>query len=109
VPAVRARPVGPAQPRNADARAHGELDRCAARFDDADDLVARNDARPVRRQFAFDDVQVGAAHAARADAQADVAGAGFGNGALFELQRPPPDRCGSVQDGGAHAFAHIVG
>jgi hypothetical protein len=32
--------------------------------DGTDDLMAGNDVRIARRQFAFDDVEIGAAHAA---------------------------------------------
>jgi hypothetical protein len=76
--AIRARPVGPAQPRNA-----YELAGVRA-F--ADDLVPRNDALVTRRQLFVDDVQVGAAHAACKHAKDDLAGARLRYRPLLDTQ-----------------------
>ncbi len=84
-PAEAAGLVGLVQPRHADAVAHGERrrSRLAARRDElrtgterhdlADDLMAGNDGRAVRRQLALEDVQVGAADAAGQHPQEDLA------------------------------------
>jgi hypothetical protein len=47
-------------------------------------LVAGDDALVERREFAFDDVQVGAAHTAGFDAQEQLAGTRLGAGRFFE-------------------------
>ena len=45
----------------------------AARVDDADDLVARDDAGVLRRQITLGEVQIGAAHTARVHADPNLA------------------------------------
>jgi hypothetical protein len=57
-----------AEPRNADTLAHVQvLDAGADRIDSAYDLVARDNRHYRIRQFAIDDMQVGAADAAGGD------------------------------------------
>ena len=50
--------------------------------DDADDLMPGNDVLHLRRQLAFDDVQVGAADAAGLDAHADLVRRRLRNGQI---------------------------
>ena len=91
--------VGLVQPGDADAVACGERRRArlAARRDDlcagterhdlADDLVAGNDGRAVRRQLALQDVQVGAADAAGQHPQEHLARTRLGHRELDEPER----------------------
>ncbi len=91
--------VGPVQPRHADAVARGERRRArlAARRDGlgagperhdlADDLVAGDDGRAVRRQLALEDVQVGAADAAGQHPQQDLARTRLGHREPNEPER----------------------
>jgi hypothetical protein len=57
---------GRAEAVEAEAHAERKLDTASARFDGAHDLMAGHDGRPMRRQGALDDLQVGPADAARA-------------------------------------------
>ena len=50
-----------------------------------------NDVIAERLQLAFDDVQIGAAHAASADAQQDLAGRGRGNRNIADFERAGRD------------------
>ena len=87
------------QPRHADAVADGERlrSRLAARRDElragaerhdlADDLMAGDDGRAVRRQLALQDVQVGAAHAAGQHPQEDLARTRVGHRELDKPER----------------------
>ena len=98
-PAEPAGLVGLVQPRHADAVAHGERRRArlaarrdvlgagSERHDLADDLVAGDDGRAVRRQLALQDVQVGAAHAAGQHPQEDLARTRLGHRELDEPER----------------------
>ena len=85
--AVRARPVGPAEPRHADARA--VLGR-------AHDLVPEDQGQVAGRDLAVADVQVGAADAARVDPDLDLPRAGLGlihdGGAKRAARRVEQDR-----------------
>src|SRR5205814_5557458 len=75
----------PAEPRDPHAVAGLKAPRDRSRaLDPADDLVSGHDGRPRGRQLALDDVQVGAAHAARAHADQDLARAGRRRGASLE-------------------------
>jgi hypothetical protein len=56
------------------------------------------------REFSGCDVEVGAANAAGFHAEEDFAGAGLGNGQVFEDQRARGDGGGMVEDGCAHLF-----
>src|SRR5438105_6953826 len=67
-------PAGRAEPGHADPLADAELGTAAERGDAADDLMPRDDREPRVGQFAVDEVQVGAAHAARGDLDDDLAG-----------------------------------
>ena len=79
--AVAAGAAGPAQPRNADARAGGKAGRARTVFRHAaDDFVPRNERRFRRGQFAVDHVEIGPADGAGADPQQDLAFARRGYG-----------------------------
>jgi hypothetical protein len=65
----------------------------AERIDVPDHLVPRHDRQVRQLELALDDVQVGAAAAARVDPDAHLTGAGLGIGALDQLERPAGDRC----------------
>lgn len=70
-PAIRATSIRAAKPRHADAQPRGQfLGRTLHNF--PDDLVAGNHLLAQRRQLAFNDMQVRAAHATRTDSQHDV-------------------------------------
>lgn len=65
---------------------------CCARFqlsgnDFAYDLVAGDDARVHLGEFAFNDVQIGAADTAGKNLQENVAGLRIGSGDVFDSQR----------------------
>src|SRR5206468_634075 len=76
------------EPRDAHALARLEAPRAPADpLDAADDLMARHDRRADERQLAFDDVQVGTAHAARAHAHEDLVGRRRGHRASLEAER----------------------
>jgi hypothetical protein len=67
-----------AEPRNADTLAHVQvLDAGADRIDPAYDLVARDNRHYRIRQFAIDDMQVGAADAAGGDPNPYLARSGL--------------------------------
>jgi hypothetical protein len=84
--AVPARPVGPAQPRHADAIAL--LQPPFARFlHGADDLMAEDARRIGDLDLAVEQVKVGAAHRARVDADQQFARTRLGNGHLGGAQR----------------------
>src|SRR3984957_9270499 len=70
-PAVGASPVGVAEPSDADARARLEIDLLAYGVDAADDLMSRHNGQLRVRQFAVDDVEVGAADTASLDPNAN--------------------------------------
>jgi len=121
-----ARPAGPAQPRNADPRAGA--DRCrgwtsgpvgcgpvgsgpigsgpigsgprARAHDRPHDLVARYEGQAGDAELSVDDVQIGAADAARVHPDEKLSGAGFGNGQVGDRQ----GCSGFAQDCGAHWF-----
>jgi hypothetical protein len=92
-----------AEPRNADALAYRERRACsgAERFDHGDDLVPRNDWQARYRQFAVDDVQVGAAYGAGFDSGDNFAAPGLQGRPLFEPQR----LSGLMQDHRVHECA----
>ncbi len=95
--------VGSAEPRDAGAVADlNRTDVGAEFFDAPDDLVARCDGVAQRRQFSQGDVEVGAADAAGFDFEEDLAGAGLGDGQVFDAQRVRGDGSGMVEDSGAN-------
>ena len=57
------------------------------RLDAPHDLVARDEGQPVGREVAFDDVEVGAADAARRDAHGDLPGSCHGIGHVAQRER----------------------
>src|SRR5205807_9622416 len=68
-PARLAESTGMTKPGDAHTVAGPEAPRARARaLDPTDDLMARHDRRPDRRQLALDDVQIGATHRTGADA-----------------------------------------
>ena len=78
--AVFAGLVGAVQPGNANAVPDTMAVRAIAQlFHRANHLMSGNHGRFARRQFAFDDVQIGAAHTARADANQNFTVARRGN------------------------------
>jgi hypothetical protein len=85
--AEAARAVGPAQPRDADARARLVRRAVAGGEHGGDDLVAGDDGKPRAAHLAVADVQVGPAHAARVDLDEDLAGARLWLGQLGLAQR----------------------
>ena len=98
VEAIGAVAAGMAEPGHADARAELQTDAVAGRLDPADDLVAGDDRQLRVRQFAVDDMQIGAADAAGLDPHADLPRARLGFGPL--LHREP--LVDSPQNHGAH-------
>ena len=101
--AVFARAVGAMQPGDSNARADGESRRSLAElFDDADDLVPGNYWRLARRQFAFNDVQIGAADAAHFHADENFARGGLRHRRVGEFERIRCDRRGRMKQAGFH-------
>ena len=90
--AIAAMAAGVAEPGRADPRANSQRHAGADRLDSADDLVSRHDRRLGVRQFAVDDMQIGAADAAGLDPQPRFARPRLGLGALLhdELLAGPP-------------------
>ena len=72
--------------------------------DFADNLVAGDNARIARRQFAFYDVQIGAADAASEDPQQDVCWPRRWSWDVFDLQRRLRDRRRCGEDSGLHGL-----
>ena len=88
--AVAALAVGPAEPRHPDPLARGELLRPLPRLaHHADDLVAHHQRQLRLGEVAVEDVEVGAADAAGADLELDLAGTGGGVGQLSQPERLP--------------------
>lgn len=77
-PAVGAHPARSPQPADANALAYRKRGAFAHRLDLADDLVAGYPGKGRLRQFAVEEMEVGAAHAARQHAQARVPDPGWG-------------------------------
>jgi hypothetical protein len=71
-PAILTRAIRPAEPGNSDPRILRNIFR-TAEYNRADNLMTGNHPRLFRRQFAFDDVEVGTADAARAHSQKNLA------------------------------------
>jgi hypothetical protein len=95
--------TGVAQPR--DAHTVAGLEAPCARapaLDSTDDLMARHDRWPDERELALDDVQIGAAHAARADADQDLAGFRRWRRSSFETKRSGLDGRRSGKDERPH-------
>jgi hypothetical protein len=65
------------------------LDAIALGGDDADDLVSRYERQLWVRQLAFNDMQIGAAHRARADLHQDLLWPGRGSWNLGRAERLP--------------------
>src|SRR5438552_16645016 len=81
-----ARPAGPAEPSHAHALPDAETLRARSAFDDlADDLMSRDGGPSQSRQFPVRDVKVGAAHAARENAQEKLSRIGL---AAFTIDEP---------------------
>ena len=72
------------------------------RIDDADDLVTGNDAPTPRLDVALGEVEVGAAHAARRDADADLARSGHRTRSADGNQRAAGDRSRAIDHPGEH-------
>src|SRR5581483_1173144 len=83
--AVRTGTIGAAEPRDAHAGAVWKI-VAGAIHDLAHNLVTGNEAQLFRRKFAFDDMQVGAAHPTRSHAQQHVAGANTWVGDIQNLK-----------------------
>jgi hypothetical protein len=84
-------------PQPGDARPLADREPSAARaegLDLADDLVARDGGRLARGQIALGQVEIGPAHAAGRDPDADLARAGLGDGPIDELARAAVHRAG---------------
>jgi hypothetical protein len=97
----RTRAIRTAKPGDADARARWDLSRSS--LDDlAHDLMAGNDPRLLRRQLAFHDVKVCAAHAARPHAQQHLSRAKVRLSDINNLHRTFCNRRRRSQDGGFH-------
>jgi hypothetical protein len=80
--------AGSGKPRNPDAPANPERIKAATyHVDPADDFMARNKRKLRAQQFAVDDVKVGAAHAAGADANPDLTVGRAGIRPLDKLER----------------------
>ena len=73
----------------ADADARSSREPAAALLHRGDDLVAEDQGKLRPGQLAVCDVQVGAAHAAGADFEQDLAGARFRQRTILETQRGP--------------------
>src|SRR5947208_605158 len=71
--------------------------------DFAYDLVAGNDSRIARREFALYDVQVGTADAAGKNVEQHVAGLGVGSWDILDVERRFADRGWGGEDRGLHA------
>ncbi len=81
------------EPRHADAVAERETTRAVTQLlDGPDGFVTGHDVAPLRRQVAFGEVQVGAAHAARMHAHSHLTGSGHRVGPVDELERAVVDR-----------------
>ena len=90
-----------------DSGAVADADRVDARaelFDARDNLVAGCDDFAQGLEFARGDVEIGAADAAGFNLEQHLAGAGLGDGQVFEGQRMRSDGGGMVEDSGAHHF-----
>lgn len=84
--AVGANPVYAADPGNSDAGAERQVGRSTA-DNVSDDLVTGDEGLLLQGQIAFDDMQVGAAYAASANAQQNLTWRGLRLGRLFNLKR----------------------
>jgi hypothetical protein len=91
-------PTSMAEPGHGDPRPKLQLDPFAHRFDTADNLVPRHDRQLGMRQFAVDDVQIGAADAAGFDPNPNLPRSGSRIGLLLHDQ----PFTGSPEDHGAH-------
>ncbi len=89
--------VDAAHPGNADAAAERKFWPGAV-FDGADDLMAGYERLLARRQFAIDDVKIGAADSAGADAEQNFAAGDLRLGQVFDLKM----MFGCSEDGGFH-------
>ena len=88
LPAIGANAAGCSKPGDADAFAKAQ--RChtlAQRIDTSDNLVTRHNRIGNIGQFPVDHMEIGAAHAAGANADADHAGTRIGLAPLTERQR----------------------
>ena len=92
-PAVFASLIGAVKPGNSDARADLKSFCAVAKFfDHSDGLMPRNYGRFARRQFTFDNVQIGSANAAHFHADENLALARLGVRGVGELERVRLDR-----------------
>ena len=95
--------VDATEPGDSDAIADADRVNARAEFFDArDDLVAGRNRFAQGLEFARGDVEIGAADAAGFNFEQNLAGAGLGDGQVFEGQRPRGDGGGMVQNSGAH-------
>jgi hypothetical protein len=84
-------------PGDANALANGAIgDIRTQRFDDANDLVARDDRGAPNLEIAFDDVQIGPADATGVNLDEDFVVGGFGNGNVAQMQGMSLDGRGGV-------------
>src|SRR5205823_2531836 len=106
---VRAGAVGAAKPGDAYAGAYtGRYGVEVAGYYFAYDLVARDDSWVAGREFAFDDVGVGAADSAGEYFEENVAWFRFGGGNVFDFQWGLGDWSGSGEDCGFHVLSQIL-
>ena len=100
---VGAMPAGMAKPGNADPLSKRETGHARTdRLDAPDDFVAWNDRKLRLGQFAVDDMEIGAANAARLDLEPHFADAGRRDRPLLHDER----RVGPRQDHGFHDLRH---
>ena len=91
--AVLARAARVPEPRNADPIADVQMRHAVTyHVDEADDLMSGDDRDLNGRQVAVDDVEIGAADAARANADDHFAGQRNRNFAITQLERPAARR-----------------
>jgi hypothetical protein len=103
-----ARPIGSAQPRDADARPERDVSTRSCSRNHPDNLMARHDRRMARLKLALDDVEIGAANTASSDRDQDLArlqGRGF---TLLEDEAIGCNRSRCPQDGYRRCVAHTT-
>ena len=101
-PAERTGTVGSSEPRNADSRPDFGLDAGACGLDTTDDLVAKNQWRAVRRKLPLENVQIGSADAAGANAQQHLSRSGLRRLTLLDFERALRERTAIAQNDRFH-------
>jgi hypothetical protein len=101
--AIPARAIDSPDPGDADAGSNGKLG-CGSIDDVANDLMTWNKLCLTRRQFAFDDVQVGPANAASTYTQENVSGNELRRRNVGDLQRTLENILRGIQ----HSRFHVV-